>query len=186
MPIFQPPSVDRTTSWLPAGAIQSTVPEDRCATHANGALLSTGRLSLFGGLVLPARTTINYISFVSGTTAGGTLTAQWFCLVDPGSLAVLATTVDDTSTAWAANSVKRLTITGGYTTGALAAPVYVGINVTATTVPSLIQLTVSSTVTGIPPMVAATSSTGLTTPASLGATAGALTALGGLAYAYVS
>lgn len=128
---------------------------------------------------------ISSITFVSAGQAAVTPTNQWFCLVDQ-SLNVLAKTADDTSTAWSTNAPKTLAISGGYTpTTDLA--VYLGIVVAAGTVPTLIAVGVSTTVGGLTPMISATSTTGLTNPASLGATAGALTVLsGGLAYAYVS
>jgi hypothetical protein len=101
------------------------------------------------------------------------------------SLNVLAKTADDTTTAWNLNTTKTLAISGGYTP-TTDLPVYLGIMVAATTVPTLVQVGISTVIGGLTPMIAATSTTGLTTPASLGATAGALTALNGLAYAYVS
>lgn len=184
MPLYQRPALDRLTSWLPTGAIQSTIPGDRTAATGSAALLSTGRLTLAGGVVLQRGRTISSITFVAAGTGAGTPTNQWFCLVDQ-ALNVLAKTVDDTTTAWSANAAKTLAISGGYTPTADIA-VFLGINVTATTVPTLTQVGIATAVGGLTPMIAATSTTGLTNPASLGATAGALTALAGLPYAYVS
>ncbi len=177
-------AVDRLTAWLPSGAIQSTFPADRTSAFASAGPLSSGRLTLAGGVVLPAGQTVSTITFFSGGTPLASGTNQWFCLVDQ-SLNVLAKTADDTSTAWAGNAAKTLTISGGYTPATDIA-VYVGINVTATTVPTLQCIGVPSLIGGITPMIAATSTTGLTNPASLGSTAGSLTALANLAYAYVS
>lgn len=184
MPLYPRPTLDRLTGWLPTGALQSTFPGDRTNTTASSGLLSTGRLTLAGGIVLQAGQTVSSITFAAGGTGAGTPTNQWFCLVDK-NLNVLAKTADDTTTAWNLNATKTLAISGGYTPTTTIA-VYAGIMVAATTVPTLIQVGISTVVGGITPMIAATSTTGLTTPASLGATAGALTALAGLAYAYVS
>lgn len=177
-------AVDRLTPWLPTGAIQSTIPGDRTASSGAAGLLTSGRLTLAGGVVLPRSRLISSITFVAAGTGAGTPTNQWFCLVDQ-SLNVLAKTVDDTTTAWAANAAKTLSIAGGYTPATDKA-VYLGIVVAAATVPTLTQISIATPVGGLTPMIAATSTTGLTNPASLGATAGALTALAGLPYAYVS
>jgi hypothetical protein len=175
--------VDRVSPWMPTGAIASTAPTDR-ATVASAGVLVSGRLTLAGGIVLPAGQVISSITFVAGGTGAGTPTNQWFCLVDQ-SLNVLAKTVDDTTTAWNLNAPKTLAISGGYTP-VIDMPVYLGVMVAATTVPTLQAVGVSSAVGGLTPILAATSTTGLTNPASLGATAGALTALANLTYAYVS
>src|SRR4051812_3187548 len=60
-------------------------------------------ISLPGGFVVTS------ITFVSGTTAGATLTHQWFALAN-SSLKIVAATSDDTSTAWGASTAKTLSI----------------------------------------------------------------------------
>lgn len=181
--------VDSITPWLPqsataAASIASTLPGGRVGDLQSGGVLVSGRLTLAGGIVLPANRTISQISFLSAGTAAVTPTNQWFCLVDQ-SLNVLAKTADATTAAWGADALRSFSISGGYTP-VVDIPVYLGIVVVAGTVPTLRQVGITSLATGKVPILAATADTGLTNPASLGATTGALTALPNLAFAYVS
>lgn len=91
---------------------------------------------------LQAGDLITNITVKSGATAAGTPTNYWFALYSSAATpALLSQTADQTSTAWAANTVKtlalatpqRITTTGVY---------YVGLMVKATTPPSLIGKTV--------------------------------------------
>jgi hypothetical protein len=142
-------------------------------------------LRLAGGTVLPGGRAVTSVSVRSGTTALSAGTNQWFCLIDQ-SLNVLAKTVDDTSVAWAANAAKTLNLSSVYTPANTIAA-YVGVVVVATTPPSLLRTgggangnTLDQT-----PKMGGTSTAGLTNPASLGATAGAISG-GDPFYAYVS
>jgi hypothetical protein len=177
--------IARTGGWAPTGAIAENAPRILADTTIS---LTSGTLRLAGGLVLPGGTQISNISFHSGATAGATLTNQWFCLVDQ-SLNVLAKTADDTSTAWGARAVKTLALSSPYTPANDIA-VYVGILVAATTTPNIQGVTNgqgnSGDVQFKTPSWGGTSTTGLTNPASLGATAAAITAATSLPYAYVS
>ena len=80
---------------------------------------------------------VTNLSFVSGNTAAGTPTNYWFALYGTDATpALLAQTADQTSTAWAANTVKTLALTTPYTvpkTGLY----WAAIMVTATTPPTL-------------------------------------------------
>ena len=131
---------------------------------ASSALLTSGRLYL-AGIYIPAGTTITNISFCSRTTALATGSNQWFVLCD-SSRTALRFTVDDTSTAWAANTVKTLALTSTYTV-TTSGFYYLGIMVGATTVPSLATSSASSA-----GLVAESfqSSTGQTTPPATGTT----------------
>jgi hypothetical protein len=62
--------------------------------------------------------------------------------------------------------------------------VYLGLIVVAGTMPSLEGASTGSGIAGIAPFTAAVSTTGLTTPESLGAKAAALTASGSVPFAY--
>lgn len=120
---------------------------------------------------LPAKFKVTSISFMSATTPAGTPTNQWFALYD-SSLALLGVTADDTTTAWAATTVKTLT---------LASPVevptsgvyYVGVMVAATTVPTFMGVAITSSATNIVPKLTGNSNAGLTTPATAPNPAGA-------------
>lgn len=167
---------------LPTAAIGETVPR---WLAAGSYTITTQILALAGGLVLPVGRRVNSISFLSAATALATATNQFFAIVRMSDLAVLAKTADDGATAWGANAIKTLAITGGYlpTDDEL---VYLGCMVKATTVPNLAAVAGSAVANALPPVLAGDSTGSLTNPASLGAAAAALTAKASVPYAYVS
>jgi hypothetical protein len=80
---------------------------------------------------------ITNISFVSGATAANTPTNWWFALYSSAATpALLAQTADQTSTAWAANTVKTVALATPQRI-ASAGFVYAAIMVKATAPPSL-------------------------------------------------
>lgn len=151
------------------GALYETFDRDLC-NEVNGSVLSSGRLSL-QAIYIPAGVTIGSISFWSATTAGATLTNQLFGLYD-NNLNLLRSSVNDTSTAWAANSRKTLALTSAFTT-TYSGLYYLGIMVAATTVPTIKGNTAKTggQLNAGAPSMGGTSNTGLTT--SLPATANA-------------
>ena len=155
--------------WVISGALYETMDRNVC-TETNTTLLSSGRLSL-QAIWLPAGITINSISFWSATTAGATLTNQLFGLYDI-HLNLLATSVNDGATAWAANSKKQLALTAPFTT-TYSGIYYLAIMVAATTVPTMKGGTARTdgSLEYAPPSMGGTSTTGLTT--ALPATAAA-------------
>jgi hypothetical protein len=152
-----------------SGALYETFDRDMC-DEVNTAALSSGRLSL-QAIWLPAGTVISSISFWSATTALATGTNQLFGLYDI-NLNLLCSSTNDTSTAWAANSKKTLSLTSAFTT-TYSGLHYLGIMVTATTVPTLKGNTakVGGQLGAAAPSMGGTSNTGLTT--ALPATANA-------------
>jgi|SRR6185436_9375768 len=90
-------------------------------------------------IYLPAGLKVSGITFFA-QTALGTGTHQWFGLWN-SSLALLRGTADDTSTAWATGTAKRLALTSAFTTTYTGLH-YVGIevSVSAGNVPSLASL----------------------------------------------
>jgi len=81
---------------------------------------------------------VTNLSFKSGATAAGTPTNWWFALYDTSATpALLGQTADQTTTAWAANTVKTLALTTAYKV-TVAGIYYAAIMVKATTVPSLL------------------------------------------------
>lgn len=151
--------------WLPGGAIAETFPRE---FMLNALSLATGRLQLAGGVVIPGGRSVSTISVPSHTTPGSGMTNQWFCLVDRSGN-VLAKTGDDTSTAWAASTVKTLTISGGYTpTNAIE--VYIGVVVVGTPPTLWRPGSAASFAVGTGGGIGDSSTTGLTNPASLGGT----------------
>lgn len=168
-------------AWRATSSLAESFPLGRYLATASQSITS-GTLRLSGGAVLPAGKTVNTITFVSSGTAAVTPTNQWFCLVDQ-SLNVLAKTVDDLTTAWAGNTAKTLTISGGYTPTADIA-VFMGIMVAAATPPSINGIALTTALAAMSsPMPYGNSTTGLTTPGSLGATTVAPAAAGAFLYA---
>lgn len=161
------------------GALYETFDRDLC-DEVNTAALSSGRLTL-QAIWLPAGTTINSISFWSATTAGATLTNQLFGLYD-SNLNLLRSSTNDTSTAWAANSRKTLSLTSAFTT-TYSGLHYLGIMVAATTVPTLKGNTAKTggQLNAGAPSMGGTSNTGLTTalPATANAPATVTTSIWG-------
>ncbi len=155
--------------YLISGALAETFDRNLC-DEVNSAVLSSGRLS-GAAIWLEAGMTISSISFHSATTAAGTPTNQLFGLFD-SSRNLLRSSTNDTTTAWAANSLKTLSLTSTFTT-TYSGLYYLGIMVTATTVPTLKGNTarVGGQLQAQAPSMGGTSNTGLTT--ALPATANA-------------
>jgi hypothetical protein len=154
----QPTASDHSTF-----GITSTIPI--WATLGNQGAPTSGRIVLVP-IELDVNLTISAIAFTSGTTAGATLTNQWFVLCNSSKVA-LAYTTNDTSTAWGSNTRKQLSLTSSYTT-TYRGRHYLGVLITASTMPSLRGL--ASTGTGIQTYALA-ADTGLTTPGTAGTTA---------------
>lgn len=171
--------------WMPAGAIDETVPRGYVNSVLN---LASGTLRLNGGAVIRAGVPITSITFFAGG-ASITPTALWFCLVRESDNAVLAKTADDTTVVTAINTFKTLAITGGPYIPTADAAVWLGVVSVAATPIALSVCTLSSAVTITltdPGPWAGNSNTGLTNPASLGATTTPPVAATGNGYGYYS
>ncbi|NUS53830.1 MAG: hypothetical protein HOV66_03055 [Streptomycetaceae bacterium] len=118
------------------------------ASDSGQVALATGVMTAVR-IKLAAGDVITNISFRSGATAAGTPTNWWFALYSSASTpALLAQTADQTSTAWAANTTKTLALSSAQTITANGY-YWVAINVTATTVPTLLgSVAVAPIVTG--------------------------------------
>lgn len=87
---------------------------------------------------LEAGETVTNLSFISGATAAGTPTNYWFALYSSAATpALLAQTADQTSTAWAANTVMTVALATAQTISTTGI-YWAAVMVKATTVPSLI------------------------------------------------
>jgi len=130
--------------------------------EVNTSLLSTGRLSL-QAIAIREGELLTSISFWSATTAAGTPTNQIFGLYN-NTLALLRGTNNDTTTAWGANTRKTLNLTSTFTT-TYTGLYYLGIMVTATTVPTVKGYTARTggQLNAAAPSLGGTSNTGLTT-----------------------
>jgi hypothetical protein len=129
---------------------------DDVAAAATGVMLSTPIYLVEGDVV-------TNLTFISAGTAAATPTAYWFALYSPAG-ALLGQTADQTSTAWAADTVKTL---------ALASPVkatksglyFAAFAMAAGTIPSLVGTGTAKGVLAGEGNLAQTSGTGLTTTA---------------------
>lgn len=144
------------------GTIAETIPRMLC-NEANLNALSSGLLHLVA-IYLRAGQKINNISFFSATTASGTPTNGFFALYDSVGRTLLAQTDNFTTESWAANTIKTKPLTATYTTPT-SGLYYVGIMITATTVPTLKGLTAKTNggLAGSAPILHGNSTNGLTT-----------------------
>lgn len=165
----------------PSGLTYTTYPRAG-ASAASQTVLASGQ-ELLAAIDLPLGVLVTNITFYSGT-ALATGSNQWFSLRD-SSRNLLGVTADGTSGAWLANAAKALALASPFTT-TYAGLHYLGIMVVATTLPALICVSSTGTVTGIAPIILGTADSGLTTPATAPATSAALTASGKYPYAGVS
>jgi hypothetical protein len=162
------------------GTIAETMPRELC-NEANLSALTSGTLQM-QPIWLRAGQVCTNISFFSATTAAGTPTNQLFGLYGPNR-ALFAQTSNDTTTAWAANTIKTLALSS-----AITIPVtglyYVAIMVTATTVPTLKGVSSSSVLVGQEKILRGNSNSGLTT--ALPNTAGSMTAGSNIIWAAIT
>ncbi|KAB8186869.1 hypothetical protein FH608_046100 [Nonomuraea phyllanthi] len=96
----------------------------------------TTQVMLSVALYLRAGDVVTNLTFKSGATAADTPTNWWFALYDTEG-ALLAQTADQTTTAWAANTVKTLALSSAQTIEETGVH-YAGIMVKATDLPSLV------------------------------------------------
>lgn len=152
------------TGNVPASvAIAETIPR---YLALNAAIPSSGVLNA-AAIRLVAGQVIHSISFATSSTAVSSPTHQWFALLDSTG-AVLAVTSDDTTTAWAANTVKTLSLTSAYTVPS-SGTYYLAIVITASTTGSyLTPGTPGSAVNALTPVLAYSAGSGLTTPSTVG------------------
>lgn len=178
------PTYAATRDWAkPTAALVENVPR-LGSPLSDQTPLTSGTLRLIP-ICLPKGITVTSISFLSGTTALNGGQNQWFTLHD-SSRVLLGVTADDTSTAWAANTVKSLTVGTPFVT-TYDGLHFIGIMVKASTaVPSLIGMTASSIANALTPVIGGNSNTGQTTPPTIPFTANAPSAAGVLAWCYVS
>jgi hypothetical protein len=157
--------------WLRTGALAENMP--RNLVGPNACILTSGTLHLTS-IYLPAGITVTSISAFAPVGAT-TPTNQWFALFNSARLC-LATSADDTTTAWAANAFKTLAMGTPYPVTA-AGLYYVGIMVAAATACTLAGIA-SNTTQGVAqaaPALNGRSTTGQTGPPTPGSfTAAAL------------
>lgn len=144
-----------------AGGLAETIPRE-LVTETNTTMAASGTLNM-QLIALRAGMLVSNITLCSATTAAGTPTHYMFGLFD-SSRVPLANSTDQTSTAWAANTVKTLAMSTPYrvpTSGVY----YIGYFMAAGTVPTLKGNTAKTgaQLAGTAPILQGSSSTGLTT-----------------------
>jgi hypothetical protein len=176
-----------STSYLaPTGASYETFPRNG---YSNTTVAPASGTLYLSAIALPAGFSVGRIAFAN-TTAATSTTHWWFGLYDSARVQ-LATTADQTTTAWATNTVKSVpiaTIASGpattYTT-TYTGLYYLGFLMTATGAPSLACTILASGVGATAPVLCGSTSTGLTTPPAFPFTAAAPTSGTNLVYAFV-
>jgi len=178
-------AAERFPGVAPLGTTFYRANMSRLQAVSNASVLTTQVMSSVP-VYLRAGETVTSLTFVSATTAANTPTNWWFALygphATPASAPLLAQTADQTSTAWAANTVM---------TKALAAPYLVTTTgwhraacmVKATTPPTLAGVALHNAVESAAIItgelaLSATSGSSLTDTAP--STIGALTAIAGV------
>lgn len=144
---------------------------------------ASGTLELVA-LNLVAGDVVTSLTFVSGATAGATLTNCWFSLYS-AALSRLGVTADDTASSWAATTARTLALASAYVVPA-SGLYYAGKTIVGGTVPSFVGAAGFTVTAGMAPILSGTSNTSLTTPGTAPATASALTAVGRTPYCYLS
>lgn len=167
----------------PDTTLRRSLPRDQ-AHDATIALATTGKMTL-GKVTMEAGDPATYLSFVSGGTAGATMTSWWLALFDPDGKLV-GQTADQVAGAIAANTV--FTIALATATKAKQSGVYrVGLCIAASTVPTVLGLTIAPAITtGTPAEGTIAEETTATYTTTAPSTLPALTARRGTPYFVVS
>jgi hypothetical protein len=127
------------SQWMldgsPAAVLRSNLRRSECG--GNLAALTTQVMTSVA-LYLEAGDVVASLTFCSATTAAGTPTNWWFALYSTAATpALLGQTADQTSTAWAANTVKTVALATPYTVPT-SGVYYAAVMVKATTPPTLL------------------------------------------------
>lgn len=146
----------------PTGCIAETMPREICPEVNTTAPTASGTLFL-QAIYLTAGQLVSNISISSATTAAGTPTNYFFALYD-ANRALRAVSANQTTSAWAANTMKTLAMTTPYrvpTSGLY----YIGLMMTATTIITTKGGTAKTggQLAAAVPILHGASSTGLTT-----------------------
>jgi hypothetical protein len=118
-------------NYGPSGCIAETIPRYIC-TETNAVIPTASGTLFMQAIYLRAGMYVSYISWHSATTAAGTPTHWIFGLYDV-SRNLLATSADQLTAAWAANTMKTLAMTTPYTVPS-SGLYYIGMFMTATTI----------------------------------------------------
>jgi hypothetical protein len=165
------------------GTIAETMPRETCPEVNTVVPTASGTLFL-QSIYLKAGQLVSAISISSATTAAGTPTNYFFALYD-ANRNLRAQSANQTTTAWAANTLKTLNMTTPYRVPS-SGLYYIGLMMTATTIITTKGGTskTGGQLAGTTPILHGASTTGLTT--ALPDPAAAITAGGVSIYAAVT
>lgn len=145
-------------------------------------ILTTKKVYMVAGLILPPDVTFSNIAFYSATQAAEIPTHQWAGIADVNRK-ILAISADKTTEAWGANTKKTFTFGTAYTQEAgKEAPVYAFLCVTAGTPPSLRGREHENTSPSSTAPILSGTSTETETPLAVGESLAAITATTKLPY----
>jgi hypothetical protein len=186
MPVF-PTIGSRTTDPTDiVTSVASTLPRNAGINFVDTAAIGASGTLHLTAIDIPFLTDnkVTSISYRSGAQAAVAPTAWWFALYTAARVLV-AQTPDQTSTAWAANTTKTVAFATPYNFQNFTPGMYyVGILMVGGTIISTIGTTAAVTgAAGLVPIIAGSSSTGLTTTAP--DPAGAITVGAGMPLAWV-
>lgn len=168
-------------AWVPTLQAWENIPRYGVPmSNLAAATFASGTLYAFGGLVIPANQTLRSVNFWAHA-ASTLLTQSWCELLD--STRTIVAVSPSTTSQWTIGT-RAFTFSSAYTnTTGKDAIYYVAICVTATTtMPGLVGIASSATITGQGPIVAGSSNTGLTGPGTVGTQRNALTATANILY----
>ena len=165
----------------PVVAVAQTIA--RNVNMTNSGLLSSGRETM-ALVYIPQGQAVNGVIWRSGSTAAVAPTNQWAAIRDIGKK-LLAVTADLTNTAWAATAIQTFTFATPFV-APYSGLYYVSVMVAAGTVPTLFGTSTDTNLNTVVPITSGFDPAGgLTTPATAPATAGALSPVGTIPYAYL-
>jgi hypothetical protein len=184
--------IDRTAALSMSGMPPTGITYANFNRYEVNATVTAARTSLtlyMHAIWLPAGFTVTSISAVAGTTGlttSGTSPHFWFALYN-SALGLLGQSTDITNATWTLSTIKTLNLAPAFATTYTGLH-YIGIMVgcgNTGTMPTFAGTNVTSTgVTGLAPILMATSTTGCTGTAP--STAAALTAIAGQGYVGVA
>lgn len=161
-----------TSAYSRAGAIAENIPRVFVAYTAVG-VLSTGRGQMVGIELFAGQAVASAVFHSEAAMSGPT--NQWAALYN-ASRSLLVTGVDQTTTAWGADSDKTFPFASTYTVPT-SGLYYVMLVIVATTVPTLRCFNAGAEL-ATAPLVTGSVNTGLTTPATAPATTAVIAATG--------
>lgn len=146
----------------PTGTLAETIPRSICTETNTVAPTASGTLFMMA-IYLTAGQLVSNITISSATTAAGTPTNYFFALYS-AARALRAVSANQTTTAWAANTVKTLAMTTPYRVP-VSGLYYIGFMMTATTIITTKGNTAKTggQLASTAPILHGASSTGLTT-----------------------